>query len=53
MCGLDSRALRIVYTLLVCYLVYALRSVLFLFLLSIVTAYMLLPVVEFAFRLVT
>jgi hypothetical protein len=38
MCGLDSRALRIIYTLLVCYLVFALRSVLFLFLLPVVAA---------------
>lgn len=53
MFGLDSRVLRIAYTLLVCYLIYALRSVLFLFLLSIVAAYMLLPAVEFAFRFVT
>src|SRR5271157_2658571 len=53
MFGLDSRVLRIVYTLLACYLVYALKSVLFLLLLSIVAAYMLLPAVEFAFRFVT
>jgi len=51
MFGLDTRVVRIVYTLGVCYLVYALRSVLFLLLLAVVAAYMLLPAVELASRL--
>jgi predicted PurR-regulated permease PerM len=51
MFGLDTRVLRIVYTLGVCYLVYALRGVIFLLLLSIVAAYVLLPAVELASRL--
>lgn len=53
MFGLDTRVLRIVYTAAVCYLVYSLRSVLFLLLLAVVASYMLLPVVEFAFRFIT
>lgn len=53
MFGFDTRVLRIVYTAAVCYLVYSLRGVLFLLLLAVVAAYMLLPVVEFAFRFIT
>lgn len=53
MFGLDTHVLRVVYTLAVCYLVYALRSVLFLLLLGVIVAYMLLPAVEFAFRFIT
>ena len=51
--GLDSRVLRIVYTLGVCYLVYRLRGVLFLLLLGVIAAYIVLPAVEFAFRFIT
>jgi predicted PurR-regulated permease PerM len=51
--GLDTRVLRIVYTLAACYLVYLLRDVLLLMLLSVVAAYMLYPAVETAFHLVT
>lgn len=53
MFGLDTRVLRIVYTLSVCYLIYVLRSVLFLLVLAIVAAYMLLPAVELAFHFIT
>lgn len=49
----DTRVLRILWTLLVCYLVYALRDIIFLLVLSVVVAYMLLPVVNFVFRFVT
>jgi predicted PurR-regulated permease PerM len=51
MFGLDTRVLRIVYTLGVCYLVYVSRSVIFLLLLAIVAACVLLPAVEMASRL--
>ena len=51
--GLDSRVLRIVYTLGVCYVVYRLRGVLFLLLLGVIAAYILLPAVEFAFSFIT
>lgn len=53
MLGLDSRVLRMVYTLCICYLVYLLRDVLLLLVLSVVAAYMLLPAVEFAYRFAT
>ena len=51
--GLDTRVLRIVYTLAVCFLVYLLRHVLLLFILSVVAAYLLFPAVEATFRVVT
>jgi len=51
--GLDTRVLRIVYTLAVCFLVYLLRGVLLLLILSVVAAYMLFPAVEGTFRFVT
>ena len=51
--GLDIRVLRIVYTLAVCYLVYLLREVVLLIVLSVVAAYILLPVVEGTNRFVT
>ncbi len=49
----DTRVLRILWTLLVCYLVYLLRDLIFLLVLAVVAAYMLLPVVEFVYRRVT
>lgn len=49
----DTRVLRILWTLLVVYLVYALRDIIFLLVLSVVAAYMLLPVVNFVDRFVT
>ena len=51
--GLDIRVLRIVYTLAACYLVYLLREVVLLIVLSVVAAYILLPAVEGTYRLVT
>jgi len=51
--GLDIRVLRIVYTLAVCYLVYLLRGVLLLLILSVVAAYVLFPAVEGTYRFVT
>jgi hypothetical protein len=51
--GLDICVLRIVYTLAVCFLVYLLRGVLLLIVLSIVAAYILFPVVEYTYRFVT
>jgi predicted PurR-regulated permease PerM len=51
MFGLDTRVLRIVYTLGVCYLVYVLRGVIFLLILAVIAAYVLMPAVEFATRL--
>jgi predicted PurR-regulated permease PerM len=50
MFGLDTRVLRIVYTLLVCYLIYVLRHVIFLLVLGVVAAYILMPAVELATR---
>lgn len=51
--GLDVRVLRIVYTLAVCFLVYLLRDVLLLLILSVVAAYVLFPAVEGTYRFVT
>ena len=51
--GLDIRVLRIVYTLAACYLVYLLREVVLLVVLSVVAAYILLPAVEGTYRFVT
>ncbi len=53
MLKLDSRVLRILWTLAVCYLAYLLRNVIFLLVLSVVAAYMVLPLVEFIYRYVT
>jgi len=53
MFGLDSRVLRIVWTLVFCYLLYRLRDTIFLVVLSIIIAYMLLPVVDFIYSRLT
>jgi predicted PurR-regulated permease PerM len=53
MLKLDSRVLRILWTLAVCYLAYLLRGVIFLLVLSVVAAYIVLPLVEFIYRYLT
>jgi len=53
MFGLDSRALRIIWTLAFCYLLYALRGTILLVVLSIIAAYLLLPVVDFIYARIT
>lgn len=53
MFGLDTRVLRILWTLAVCYAVYLLRDLLLLLVLSVLAAYILLPVVEFVDHHVT
>lgn len=53
MFGLDSRALRIIWTLAVCYLLYLLRDTILLVVLSVVAAYLLLPVVDFIYSKLT
>lgn len=53
MFGLDIRVLRMVYTLAVCYMLFRLRAVLLLLVLSIVAAYILLPTVQFTYRFLT
>jgi predicted PurR-regulated permease PerM len=50
MFGLDTRVLKILWTLLVCYTVYLLRDVIFLLVLSIIASFMLRPVVDFVDR---
>ena len=49
----DTRVLRIGWTLLVFYLVWELRELIFLLVLSVIAAYMVLPLVEFVYRRVT
>jgi len=53
MLRLDLRVLRILWTLAVCYLAYSLRNVIFLLVLSVIAAYMVLPLVEFIYRYLT
>ena len=53
MFGLDSRALRIIWTLAFCYLLYLLRGTILLVVLSIIAAYLLLPVVDFIYSKLT
>jgi len=49
MFGLNSTVLRIIWTLVFCYLVYHSRQTILLVVLSIITAYVLLPVVDFIY----
>jgi predicted PurR-regulated permease PerM len=51
--GLDIRILRMVSTLAVCYLLFRLRAVLLLLVLSIAVACILLPAVEITYRFLT
>jgi predicted PurR-regulated permease PerM len=53
MFGLDSRALRIIWTLAFCYLLYLLRGTILLVVLSLIRAYLLLPVVDFIYSKLT
>lgn len=53
MFGLDSRVIRVVWTLVFCYLLYLLRSTILLVVLAIIAAYLLLPTVDFIYGKVT